>query len=83
MAKGKSVREKGKIKFSSYFKEIGDGSLVSVVEDRGVRADFPKRMQGRSGKIVGSRGSFKIVELNMGGKKTTLVVHPTHLRKIK
>ncbi len=83
MAKEKPVREKGKIKLSSYFKKLDTGNFVSVIEDKGVRADFPKRAQGRSGKVVGSRGSFKIVEINDGGKTTTLVVHPAHLRKTK
>ncbi len=78
----KRVREKGKLKLSSYFKKIDDGVDVALVTDLGVRASFPKRLKGMSGKVSGSRGRFKLVEIKDGNKLKTLIVHPVHLRKL-
>ena len=78
----KRVREKGKLSLSSYFKKVDDGAYVALVTDLGVRASFPKRMKGMSGKVSGSRGKFKLVEIKDGNKLKTLVVHPVHLKKL-
>ena len=80
--KGKRVREKGKLSLSSYFKKIEDGASVALVTDAGVCVSYPKRMKGMSGKIVSSRGKFKLVEIKDGNKLKTLIVHPVHLRKL-
>lgn len=79
---GKRVREKGKLKLSSYFKKIDDGARVSLVIDRGVRAAFPNRLMGMSGKVINSRGKFKLVEIKDGNKLKTFIIHPIHLRKL-
>jgi len=79
---GKRVREKGKLKLSSYFKKIDDDARVALVIDSGVRASFPKRLKGMSGKIAGSRGKFKLVEIKDGNKLKTFIIHPVHLRKL-
>ncbi len=82
MVKGRRVREKGKLRLSDYFKKIEEGSNVAVVANKGVRSSFPKRIQGKSGKVVGTRGNFKLVELNDGNKKKIFILHPIHLRKL-
>jgi len=78
--KGKKIREKGKIRLSRYFKKIKEGERVSIVPELGVRAAFPKRIRGKSGKVVGERGRFKIVELKDGDKVKKFIIHPVHLR---
>lgn len=78
----KRVREKGKLKLSSYFKKINDGERVALVIDRGVRASFPKRLMGMSGKVMSSRGRFKLVEIKDGNKLKTFIIHPVHLKKL-
>jgi len=78
----KRVREKGKLRLSSYFKKIEDGANVALVTDCGVRISYPKRLKGMSGKVAGSRGKFKLVEIKDGNKLKTLIVHPVHLRKL-
>lgn len=78
----KRVREKGKLKLSSYFKKINDGDSVALVTDIGVRASFPKRLKGMSGKVSGSRGRFKLVEIKDGNKLKTFIIHPVHLKKL-
>ena len=78
----KKVREKGKLRLSSYFKKIGDGDNVSVVSDVGVRFSYPKRIKGMNGKVLGSRGRYKLVEIKDGNKAKTFIIHPVHLRKL-
>ena len=78
----KSVREKGKLRLSKYFKKFVDDDKVGIVMDVGVRGSFPKRLRGMSGKIAGSRGKFKLVEIKDGGKLKTFIIHPAHLRKL-
>lgn len=76
----KKVREKGKLRLSRYFKKIDDGAKVAIVTDRGVRAAFPKRIQGMSGKVLENRGKFKLVQIKDGNKLKTFIIHPIHLR---
>ena len=78
----KKVREKGKLNLSSYFKKIEDGSSVAIVTNLGIRSSFPKRLKGMSGKVVGSRGKFKLVEIKDGNKLKTFIIHPVHLKKL-
>ncbi len=78
----KRIREKGKLRLSRYFKKLGDGDNVAIVMDCGVRASFPRRLRGMSGKVAGNRGGFKLVEIKDGGKLKTFIIHPAHLRKL-
>lgn len=78
----KRVREKGKLRLSKYFKKFGDGDNVGIVVDAGICASFPKRLRGMSGKVSGSRGRFKLIEIKDGGKLKTFIIHPAHLRKL-
>ena len=79
---GKKIREKGKLRLSSYFKKVDDGCNVAVVSDVGVRFSYPKRIKGMSGKVLESRGRFKLVEIKDGNKAKTFIIHPIHLRKL-
>jgi len=78
----KKIRERGKLKLSSYFKKINDGASVALVTDAGVRSSYPKRLKGMSGIVLESRGRFKLVEIKDGNKAKTLIVHPVHLKKL-
>lgn len=81
--KGKRIRQKGKIKLSGYFKQIEDGKKVCVVREFGVKSAFPKRIIGKSGKVISSRGKFKLVEIKDGNKTKTFIIHPIHLKLLK
>jgi large subunit ribosomal protein L21e len=81
--KGKKIREKGKIKFSRYFKKIKDKSKVAVVKEPSVKAGFSKRLIGKSGKVTGSRGKYKLVEIKDRNKTKTFIIHPIHLKILK
>jgi len=81
--KAKKTREKGKIRLSSYFKKISEGESVAIVRELGVNAAFPKRVIGKSGKVIGSRGNSKLVEIKDGDKIKTFIIHPVHLKRLK
>tara|TARA_Y100000310_G_scaffold206321_1_gene206732 strand:- start:235 stop:483 length:249 start_codon:yes stop_codon:yes gene_type:complete len=81
--KGKQIRQKGKVKLSNYFKKIEDGGKISVVRELGVKTGFPKRIIGKSGKVIGSRGKYKLIEIKDGNKTKTFIIHPIHLKLLK
>ena len=83
MVKGKRIRNKGKIKFSEYFKKISDGERVAVVKEPSIASVFPERILGRTGVVEGSRGVYKVVKLNEGNKAKTFIIHPIHLKRLK
>lgn len=80
MAKGKRIRNRGKIKLSRYFKKINIGDPVAIIPELGVRSAFPKRLRGKSGKVVDSRGKFRVVELKEGSTMKKFIIHPVHLK---
>jgi ribosomal protein L21E len=83
MKNGKLIREKGKIRLSEYFKQIKNGENVALVGERSIPCNFPSRVIGLTGKIIGDRGSYKIVDIMDGGKKKRYIVHPIHLKILK
>ena len=83
MAKSKKIRQRGKIRLSDYFKEYKTGDTVSIVKEQSVSSSFPIRMIGKTGKVIASRGTYKMVELNDGNKVKHFLVHPIHLRKLE
>jgi large subunit ribosomal protein L21e len=79
----KGIREKGKIKLSNYFQELNENDRVAIVREPAVQSDFPQRLVGKSGKVIGSRGRCKLISLEDGNKLKTIIVHPVHLKKLK
>lgn len=80
---GKRLRQRGKVQFSEYFKEIADGSRVAIITEASFPASFPKRMLGRTGVVVGTRGKFKIIKANDGNLEKTFIIHPIHLKRLE
>ena len=80
--KGKRIKEKGKIRFSDYFKNLSKGERISIVPDASVRSAFPRRVRGKSGVVLESRGKFKVVEVMDGARAKKFIIHPVHLRRI-
>jgi large subunit ribosomal protein L21e len=83
MIKGKRKRERGKLSLSRYFQKFEQGDRVSIVREHSQNPKFPIRIQGLSGKIVGTRGKAYIVELKEGNKLKTHIIKPVHLKKLK
>ncbi|MFH1365068.1 MAG: 50S ribosomal protein L21e [archaeon] len=81
--KSKNLREKGKLKLSRYFQELQDGDRVSVDEELSLQPRFPKRLQGRTGVVIGKRGDAYIVKIKNQAKEKEFIITPIHLKKIK
>jgi ribosomal protein L21E len=83
MTKKKNIRTKGKISFSSYFKNLKENDNVAVVQEKSIPSAYPKRIIGRTGRIIGTRGTYKVVKINDGNLPKDYIIHPIHLKKIK
>ena len=84
MIKRKRIREKGKVPISRYFQKFDSGDSVALVMELGDQSPgFPKRMQGKTGKILEKKGSSYVVEVKDFNMKKKYSVRPIHLKKIK
>jgi ribosomal protein L21E len=83
MVKSKKVRTKGKLQLSRYFQNLSEGDRVSVVRELSVRANFPERLQGRTGTIEGKRGNSYVIKIKDSDKEKKFIIEPIHLKKIE
>jgi large subunit ribosomal protein L21e len=81
--KSKNSREKGKLRLGRYFQELQEGDIVSVDEELSLQPRFPKRLQGRTGVVIGKRGDAYLVKIRNQAKEKNFFIAPVHLRKIK
>lgn len=79
----KSVRQRGKIQLSEYFKELKVGDTVAVINEASIPSSFPQRIIGRTAKIVSTRGNSKVIEMLDGNLRKQFIVHPIHLKKLQ
>ena len=84
MLKRKRIRQKGKVSLSRYFQGFNSGDSVALVEELNVQSPgFPRRMQGKTGKVIEKRGSAYVVEVADYNMKKRFTIKPIHLKKIK
>lgn len=83
MVKRKKIRTRGKFSFRDFFQKFKEGDSVAVVRERGLRVNFPERLQGRTGVIEGKRGKAYIVKIKDQTKPKLYLIEPVHLKKIK
>ncbi len=83
MVKGKSVRTKGKLQLGKYFQKLEVGDYVSVIKENSVVANFPNRIQGKTGIVEGKKGRSYVVRINGQRKNKKFLIQPIHLKKIK
>lgn len=83
MVNKKPIRERGKLQLSRYFQSFSEGDNVAVVEERSISNSFPKRLQGRTGKVEGKRGRSYVVKIKDSEKAKQYLIQPIHLKKIK
>lgn len=84
MTSQKSIRDKGKLKLSEYFKELTPGDKVALVKEPSItKIGFHKRMQGRTGIVEGKRGRSYVVRVKDLNMNKTVVVPAIHLKKIE
>ncbi len=78
-----SIRKKGKISLSEYFKKLNMGEVVSIKKEANINSSFPNRISSNLGKIVGKRGAYFLVEIGSGKKSKEFLIHPINLRRTK
>lgn len=78
----KSIRTRGKIQLSKYFQKFVNGDRVAVTRDVSFVANFPIRLQGKTGVVEGKRGSSYIVKIKDIAKEKEFIIKPIHLKKI-
>ena len=83
MSKRKPVRTRGKLQLSKYFQELNKGDSVAITKEASVNANFPKRLQGRTGVVEGKRGRAYLIRIKDLNKEKRLLIPPIHLKKIK
>jgi len=83
MLTNKKIRARGKIALTKYFQVFNEGDSVAIVRDLAVQSPgFPRRMQGRTGKVSGKRGSSYLISVKDFDRTKTYIVMPIHLKKI-
>ncbi len=83
MLKHKTSRTRGKISFTRFFQKFKQGDSVAVVKELSQSFGYSNRIQGRTGRIVGQRGSAYEVEINDINKPKRYLLRPVHLKKIQ
>ena len=83
MVRRKSVRTRGKFQLSRFFQRFQEGDAVAVTIERAMQPKFPKRIQGRTGRIVRKQGRCYVVDIMDQNKKKQFTIAPIHLKKIK
>ena len=83
MLKRKNIRESGKVRLSRYFQRFNKGDEVAVKRELSLKAKFPRRLQGRTGVVVGERGKAYIVSIKDYNQEKSFIIEPIHLKKIK
>jgi len=81
--KKKPVRAKGKLQLSRYFQKLDIGDYVTVIKEHSVASSFPKRLQGRTGRIENKRGEVYLIKINDQNKEKKFLIQPIHLKKIE
>ena len=67
-----------------FFQKFNSGDSVAVVRELSQQSPgFPKRIQGRTGKVLGKRGNAYEVEIKDFNMKKQYIIKPIHLRKVE
>jgi len=83
MVNKKKIRTRGKLKLSRYFQDLKNGDVVSIFIEKSLKPGFPKRLQGRTGEVVGKKGRCYIIKVNDQAKPKDFIIQPIHLKKME
>lgn len=83
MVNRKPVRTRGKLQLSRWFQNLKKGDRVSVKVEKSVPANFPKRLQGRTGVVEEKCGKVYMVKIKDQDKEKKFLIEAIHLKKIK
>lgn len=82
MTDRKPIRTRGKIPFSRCFQELKKGDSVAVVNEKSLPSNFPKRLQGRTGRVDKRIGRSYSIKIKDQTKEKEFIISPVHLKKI-
>jgi large subunit ribosomal protein L21e len=83
MVKHRIPRDRGKLSFSRYFQKFKEGDFVAIARELSVIFGYSKRTQGRTGRVLGKRGSAYEVLVKDLNKPKKYLIKPIHLVKIQ
>lgn len=83
MRSHKRMRQRGKFSLMRFFQKFAPGQAVAVVRDLTFPFGYKKTLHGRTGRVVGPRGSAYCVEVNDLNKPKRYMIKPIHLKKIE
>ena len=83
MLKRKPLRQRGKISMKEYFKSFKTGDKIALVRNLSFNADFPQRMQGKTGVVIEKRGRAYVVRVNDLNMEKHYVVKPINMKKLE
>ena len=83
MLKHKRLRSKGKISFTRYFQRFKPGDAVAVIRELSIKFGYPRKLQGRTGKVIEKRGAAYEVEIKDLNKPKRYLIKPIHLQRIQ
>ncbi|HDN74300.1 50S ribosomal protein L21e [Archaeoglobales archaeon] len=76
----KRIRERG-IRIRKFLQTFEVGQRVHIDIEPASQKGMPHpRFQGRTGLVIGRRGSAYLIRIRDGGKDKTLIVRPEHLK---
>ena len=70
-------------RISKIFQELNEGDKVGIVVEPSEKAEFPKRIIGRTGNIEGKRGKAYIVKIKDMNQEKRFIIRPIHLKRLK
>ncbi|MSS74249.1 50S ribosomal protein L21e [Candidatus Pacearchaeota archaeon] len=80
----KALRTKGKLSLTKYFQKFKEGDYVAIVRELTMQSPgFPKRIQGRTGIVIGTKGSSYVITIKDYDRAKQYIVKPIHLRRIQ
>lgn len=82
MLKRKNVKKQGKLELSKYFQEFKSGERVAIVREHSLNPAFPKRMQGKTGMVIGMRGNSYLIKIRDGNMIKMHIIKPANLKRI-
>ena len=82
MVRRENIQLRGKISLSRYFQKFKENDSVAVKREISVNASFPKRLQGRTGIVIGKKGKAYKVKLKDQTKEKEFLINSIHLKKI-
>lgn len=80
----KSIREKGKLRISSFLQSFKTGDRVALKVEPGYqRGQYNLRFHGKTGTVKKQVGTCYEVKIMDASKEKTVVVHPVHLKRVE